>query len=103
MFVFDVEDPLGRRVVMDASTMAGHIVPRHPEMIGHEQDIADAIVSPSAIYATRGGRNVYLGCNRWLVEVIVEHRLAVYGVVVTAWHPRRRLAVRGERLWPPIS
>lgn len=103
MFAFDVEDPLGRRVVMDISTMAGHIAPGHPEMIGHEQDIADAVVSPAAIYVTRWPRNAYIGCNRWLVEVIVEHRLPVYGVVVTAWHPRQGAIVRGVRLWPPTS
>ena len=103
MFVVDVQDPLGRRVVMDASTMTGHIIPRHPEMIGHEGDIADAVAAPVAIYATSATRNAYLGCNRWMVEVIVEHRLAIYGVVVTAWRLRRLPAVRGERLWPPTS
>jgi hypothetical protein len=103
MFVVDVRDPLGRRVVMDDATMHGHIGRRHPEMVGHEADIATAVACPVAIYETGATRNAYVGCNGWWVEVIVEHRLAVYGVVVTAWRARNRPVVRGRLIWPPPS
>ena len=85
MFVVDEVDPLGRRVVMDAPQMSGHIVPRHQEMLGQEEAIAHTIRYPSDIYDVGGNRNIYLGNNDWWVEVIVDHTTSIYGVVVTAW------------------
>jgi len=99
-FLIDVIDPLGRRIVMDRYQLTGHIIPRHPEMTDAIQDIASALTEPQTIWDLGNSQNRYVGYNGWWVEVIVELARPYYGVVISAWKPRKEPMRGGMQLWP---
>lgn len=85
-----------------------HIVARHPEMDGHEDEAVDVITAPLAIYQsdTHANRNVFYRpsglpspFHGGFVRVIVEYE-GNAGILITAHHAWEAKARETVMLWP---
>ena len=111
--LFKVKDPDGVDVTCNKKTWDDHIETRHPELEGHDSDVATAVERPLGVYqsSTHVARRVFYApssalsspMNRGLIRVVVEYGHDIFGRdrghVITAMHVLR--PKQGERIvWP---
>lgn len=98
--LFRLVDRCGRTVVLTEAQWIDHVLPRHPELLGHETMLEAVLRDPLFVNhdATRGSRETFYAPSplpppygRAYVKVVVEFSTASSGQVKTAFfanHPR---------------
>ena len=108
--LFDVEDPLGRRIRLSENQWYGHVLDQHPELATMVIEVQAALTHPDlictdAVKASRvcHYRRTSYGSSPKYMKVIVHRESgAVAGEVITAFMASRRRSgeevIYGERI-----
>ena len=97
-FVFTANSPLGITVYCMEETWINHIIAGHSSMIGKDNEVKNAIESPSSVYDSYShplSRDVYFAYNRLYNEYlkVVVHNFGTHAEVVSAWYQQ---AIKGN-------
>ena len=97
-YAFIAESPLGMTVYCTKETWSYHIIVGHSSMMGKENEVKDAIESPSSIYESNShpsSRDVYFAYNHQYNEYlkVVVHKFDTFAEVVSAWYQQ---TIRGN-------
>ena len=98
IYVFTAQSPLGMVVYCTEETWNNHIVAGHSSMEAKEDEVKNAIESPSSIYESNShpsSRDVYFAYNRLYNEYlkVVVHKFDTHSEVVSAWYQQ---SIRGN-------
>ena len=89
--IFTATSPLGVTVYCMKETWNNHIIAGHSSMIGKNDEVKNAIESPSSVYDSFShplSRDVYFAYNRLYDEYlkVVVHNFESHSEVVSAWY-----------------
>jgi hypothetical protein len=86
------------RIELHEATWQRHILTRHPELVGKEQEVEEVVRNPSELYLDRGS---YLFLNRSITDSSAPPlplRVVVRGgLVLTAYYVA---SIVGTKIWP---
>ena len=97
-FIFAANSPLGVVVYCMKETWNNHIIAGHSSMAGKDDEVKNAIESPSSVFESFShplSRDVYFAYNRLYNEYlkVVVHNFETHSEVVSAWYQQ---AIKGN-------